>query len=387
MSSIVEALHRRDPVPSADWSSLWARLEEQTLPRAEAVAVLDALGARLPDAATFAALVRSLRPATIRREGRTGLSARVNIVGTGGGPATFNISTGAAIVAAAAGVRVIKTGSVGYSSRCGSVDLLRRLGIRLTSSAAETERTVDREGIAFAGGYVYPVAFTRLARLLLPRPLSTYGRLLNLLGPLVADVDVDAQLSGASTAAAVPLLRRAADETAPYPIWWAENDLGTDELLSFAPHRLVRSGPPATSDPGASGPPICEPGAAGAGTSASADAPSDWRGPGLPYPYAASPGTLADLAPSADPAEVTTDFAAALAGHRHRAATETLALNAAGLIVIGSGTSWTEAYGRALAAIEHGAAVDLLQRLRAQPAGHPLPAGARQPATSRPGSR
>ena len=70
--------------------------------------------------------------------------------GTGGDRAhTFNVSTVAALVLAACGVRVAKHGNRSVSSRCGSADLFEALGVNVAAEPAVVERCLEEAGIAF----------------------------------------------------------------------------------------------------------------------------------------------------------------------------------------------------------------------------------------------
>jgi hypothetical protein len=127
-NEVLEALvNRRYPVSDELWGDFWDRLGTRELRPGEALAFVCVLSTRMPDGASIAALLRSLRARNPQPDPPA--QTTVNIVGTGGGPSTFNLSTASAFVAASMGARVIKTGSRAYASKTGSIDLLDRLGL------------------------------------------------------------------------------------------------------------------------------------------------------------------------------------------------------------------------------------------------------------------
>jgi anthranilate phosphoribosyltransferase len=117
-----------------------------------------------------------------------------DIVGTGGdGANTINISTTAAFVAAACGVKVAKHGNRGVSSKSGSSDLLDSFGINLAMSAENTRSALDDLGVAFLfapqyhGGvrHAMPVRQTMKTR-----------TIFNILGPLINPARPNIELMG-----------------------------------------------------------------------------------------------------------------------------------------------------------------------------------------------
>ncbi|MFI0423545.1 anthranilate phosphoribosyltransferase [Spongiactinospora sp. 9N601] len=337
LATLVSGQAADDPGP---WSELWDRVRRREAGQGELAGVVAVLSARPLDPGTARALVASLSGEPVSPPG----TDAVNIVGTGGGPRTFNISTAAALVAAAAGVRVIKTGSRAYTSRHGSFDLLERLGVRLTRSPAETADLLGRHGIAFAGPYVYPEALRRLATALLPLDIRRIGRVFNLLGPLLASVPVAARLVGVADRSLVPVLRAAADPGTHGRVWLCHNEPGVDELLAFTTNTIDTGGerprPPSAGTGGRLGLP-------------------------LPDPPVLGGGDLADLTPVGDDADLTAHFVGLLDGSAPRPAVDTVALNAAALVLAaGRADGWPTALEAARGAIVTGRAAALLKELR-----------------------
>lgn len=329
MADLLATLVRRDePVDRAVWRSFLDRVAAQRLRPGEAAAVLASLSTALPDTATLDAFVSCLD-----ERGTTAplLPGVVNVVGTGGGPPTFNVSTAAALVAAATGVPVVKTGSRAYTSRVGSFDLLDRLGVARTGSHAETADHLDRHGIAFAGEYVYPAAIAELAHAIAPLSLRAVGGIVNLVGPFLADTAASAQLTGVSTRAALPALRHLAHRARDRRVWLCHNDSGADELLSFADNTVCPDGDDDAAD---------------------FVVPADRDG-----------GRLADLRPAGG--DLVEEFLAVLSGQAPVAAVRTVCLNAAALGVLGGRyPDLTTARTDAERAVRTGAAAELLARLR-----------------------
>ncbi len=140
--------------------------------------------------AAFARVLRSravsARPALV--------GTLVDTCGTGGdGAGTFNISTVAAFITAAAGVPVVKHGNRGATSRCGSADLLEELGIPLGLEPARVVSCVEEVGIGFFYAPMYHGAMRYAAG---PRREIGIRTVFNLLGPLANPAGADAQLLG-----------------------------------------------------------------------------------------------------------------------------------------------------------------------------------------------
>jgi anthranilate phosphoribosyltransferase len=124
--------------------------------------------------------------------------------GTGGGSsAMFNVSTTAAIVAAAAGVPVAKHGNRSITSRSGSADVLAELGVNINASVEQVEACLDELGICFCFA---PLAHPAMKHVAAVRKRLGIRTIFNVLGPLVNPAGACYQLLGAGRPELRPLL-------------------------------------------------------------------------------------------------------------------------------------------------------------------------------------
>jgi anthranilate phosphoribosyltransferase len=125
---------------------------------------------------------------------RTKHTAFIDTCGTGGdGSGTFNISTAAAIVTAAAGVPVAKHGNRSMTSKTGSADVLAELGVNIEASVATVERCLDEVGICFCFA---PQLHASMRHVSAARKKLGVPTIFNMLGPLCNPASAPFQLLG-----------------------------------------------------------------------------------------------------------------------------------------------------------------------------------------------
>ena len=133
----------------------------------------------------------------MRRKATRVKTKRRNLVdtcGTGGdGTHTFNISTAAAFVVAGAGVPVAKHGNRSVSSRCGSADVLKKIGVNIEASVGTVVRCIDEIGI----GFLYaPLLHSAMKYAIGPRRELGVRTVFNILGPLTNPAGASSQVLG-----------------------------------------------------------------------------------------------------------------------------------------------------------------------------------------------
>jgi len=181
----------------------------ENLKEAEMMEVMDEVMEGKATPAQIAAFITALRikgetvdevtgAARIMRQKATRIDARSPIIvdtcGTGGdGSNTFNISTTAAFVVAAAGLTVAKHGNRAVSSGCGSADVLEALGVNISAAPEIVEECVQQIGIGFLFA---PRLHGAMKHAIGPRREIGIRTIFNMLGPLTNPAGATSQLIG-----------------------------------------------------------------------------------------------------------------------------------------------------------------------------------------------
>src|SRR3954462_7999357 len=148
--------------------------------------------------------------------------------GTGGdGAHTFNVSTVAALVLAACGVRVAKHGNRSASSRCGSADLFETLGVNVAATPPIVERCLDEAGIAFLFAQVFHPSMKHAAATRKELGIRTA---FNLLGPLTNPAGATRQLVGVPRPELTELVARSLAQLGAERAWVVHGADGLDEI-------------------------------------------------------------------------------------------------------------------------------------------------------------
>jgi len=148
--------------------------------------------------------------------------------GTGGdGAHTFNVSTVAALVLAACGVRVAKHGNRSASSRCGSADLFEALGVNIGGTPPVVERCLDEAGIAFLFAQVFHPSMRHAAP---TRKELGVRTAFNLLGPLTNPAGAARQLVGVPRPELTELVARSLGQLGSERAWVVHGADGLDEI-------------------------------------------------------------------------------------------------------------------------------------------------------------
>jgi len=238
-ATLGQLLNRRD-LTAEETRTFFEQLLSGEIGDAEAAAILVALRMKGESAGELAAGAQCLREKMLRFD--TGRNDVLDTCGTGGdGAGSFNISTAAALVAAGAGVPVVKHGNRAVSSRTGSADVLAELGVNLDGAASELRSFLDRTNFTFCFAPHFHPALKQIGPL---RKRLGIRTIFNLLGPLANPAGAAYQLLGVGRIELLDPMAGALAQLGLRHGYVVCADDGFDEIsLSTKTHfRCVRSG-------------------------------------------------------------------------------------------------------------------------------------------------
>jgi anthranilate phosphoribosyltransferase len=235
---LIEQLEAGGLLSRADAESVMEELLSGRMETHAIVRFLRALNARpvlVAELAGFASVMRR-HAACVFPDGEPRPEHMIDTCGTGGdGFDAFNISTAAAIVAAAAGARVAKHGNRAASSRSGSADVLEALGVRVDLPCVRVGTAMREVGI----GFLFAQAAHTAARHAAPaRKLVGTRTVFNLLGPLTNPAGAHAQVLGVFSADVIDLVAATLAELGISHAFVVHGAGGLDEI-SLAGETLV----------------------------------------------------------------------------------------------------------------------------------------------------
>jgi anthranilate phosphoribosyltransferase len=249
MASLKETLEQlldRQNLTEAQASELLIALTDTAVAPAMAGALLAALrskGVTADELRGFAKTMRSLARRPVISPG----SPLVDMVGTGGdGSGSFNLSSGAALLVASMGIRVGKHGTSSVSSRSGSADVIRALGLQLPLDEVAAGECLDATNFTF---FFAPHYHPAMKAIMPVRQALGVRTVFNILGPLANPAEPPYHLLGAYSLEVAELM---AHTVAGLPIertYVVHGDPGWDEatpvgpftVFDVTPGKVVRS--------------------------------------------------------------------------------------------------------------------------------------------------
>jgi anthranilate phosphoribosyltransferase len=209
------------------------------VPEVETAALMAVFATRGEQAPELAGFVDTMRrhatPLPFTDEEREQL---LDCVGTGGGgPQTFNISCGAALVAAAAGAKVAKHGNRAVTSRCGAADVLEAIGVPIDLSPELAVACLRETGFVFLFAPLYHPAMKAVGPL---RRALGFRTIFNLVGPLTNPAQARTQVVGVLAPSRVLLVGRALAELGAKRAFVVHGSDGIDELTTTGESVVAR---------------------------------------------------------------------------------------------------------------------------------------------------
>jgi anthranilate phosphoribosyltransferase len=224
--ALIEKLRHQEDLTTAEAAAAMAAIMKGEAAEAQIAGLLVGLtikGERPSELVGFAQTMRANATAITPPPG-----AVFDTCGTGGDRSgTFNISTASAIVLAACGMRIAKHGNRSVSSQCGSADVLEALGVNIQAAPATVEQCLREVGVAFLFAPTFHPAMKHAAQARKDLGVRTA---FNLLGPLTNPARPARQIVGVPRPELTELLARSLSLLGSERAWVVHGADGLDEL-------------------------------------------------------------------------------------------------------------------------------------------------------------
>ena len=231
-------LEQRETLSRSEASALMESILAGHASDIELAALLGALAARGETSAEIAGFASTLRAASnMLPLSNLEQQDLVDTCGTGGDASgSFNISTAAALVAAAAGARIAKHGNRAVTSRCGSADVLEALGIPIHLSPTDAAQALRTHHFAFL---LAPSHHPQLKAVMPVRKALGVRSILHILGPLLNPAGARRQVMGVYQSRLVPLVANAMILLDIHHAMVVHGDGGLDEIGVSGPTEIA----------------------------------------------------------------------------------------------------------------------------------------------------
>src|SRR5687767_3645073 len=224
--ALIEKLQRRQDLTVEEAAAAMDEIMEGRAQPAQIAGLLIGLAMKGERPAEVVGLARTMRARATRLS--RSFHPVFDTCGTGGDRAhTFNVSTVAALVLAACGVKVAKHGNRSVSSRCGSADVFEALGVNVAAEPAVVERCLDSAGIAF---FFAPTFHPSMRHAGPTRRELGIRTAFNLLGPLTNPAGASRQLVGVPRPELTELVARSLALLGAERAWVVHGADGLDEI-------------------------------------------------------------------------------------------------------------------------------------------------------------
>ena len=225
-TGLIEKLVRHEDLTAEEAAAAMQQVMDGNAPPVALAGLLSALAMKGERPAEIVGFARTMRANAVKLTRPAG--EVFDTCGTGGDRSgTFNISSAAAVVVAACGVKVAKHGNRSVSSRCGSADVFEQLGVNVAAAPAVVEQTLRDAGIAF---FFAPTFHPSMKHAAPTRRELGIRTAFNLLGPLTNPAGATRQIVGVPKSDLTELLARALLMLGSTRAWVVHGADGIDEI-------------------------------------------------------------------------------------------------------------------------------------------------------------